>query len=274
MSTAKNTKIPVGKIIKKISADVILTAITLLAVCVLGYMIFAYVRAEKIGTDIGTAAGKAAGRLTGSIEGVTQGLAEGAEEGKEVGLSAEDTEVGIGNRVQTIGKLEVLSASVVMHDTLEIGGKHKGIFSTIFGDSPKYQALLAFYGDVTFTVDLYDAIITPKGNEYEVILPMPEATVRINDSKSQQLDSTMKHSWSGSNEDGYTAAMNSIKKITLNAEETVANYDLLKESAMSSAEKQVSFLIQSATKEEVIVHVSFKDKLSEEGNSQNNEKEE
>ena len=58
--------------------------------------------------------------------------------------------------------------------------------------------------------------------------------------------------------------MNSIKELTLNAEETVTNYDLLMDSAKSSAEKQVTFLIQSATKEEVVVHVSFKDSDTEE----------
>ena len=84
------------------------------------------------------------------------------------------------------------------------------------------------------------------------------------DKKSEQLDSYMKNSWSGSNEDGYTATMDSIKELTLNAEETVTNYDLLMDSAKSSAEKQVTFLIQSATKEEVAVHVSFKDSNTEE----------
>ena len=243
-------KMPVGKLIKKISADILLAAITVATLCVFVYFISAYLRAEEIGGGVGTTAGRAAGRFTGSYEGITQGLSEGAEEGKAEGLSAKDTEVDVGNKVQTMGKLEVLSASVVMHDLLEI--------------SDKYKTLLAFYGDITFTVDLYEAEINPNGNIYEVVLPMPEPTLRIDDKKSEQLDSYMKHSWSGSNEDGYTAVMNSIKELTLNAEETVTNYDLLKESAMSSAEKQVTFLIQSATKEEVVVHVKFKDSNTEE----------
>ena len=221
----KKARMPIGKLVKKVSADILLAAITVATVCVFVYFISAYMRAEEIGGGIGTTAGRAAGRFTGSYEGITQGLAEGAEEGKEEGLSAKDTEVDVGNKVQTMGKLEVLSASVVMHDLLEI--------------SDKYKTLLAFYGDITFTVDLYNAEITPNGNIYEVILPMPEATLRIDDKKSEQLDSYMKHSWSGSNEDGYTAVMNSIKELTLNAEETVTNYDLLKDSAMSSASVEV-----------------------------------
>lgn len=246
----ENTKMPIGKLVKKISADILLTAITAAALCIFGYSISAYIRAEKIGGGIGTTAGRAAGRFTGSYEGITEGLAEGAKDGKAVGISAEDTEVDVANKVQTMGKQEVLSASVVMHDLLEI--------------SDKYKTLLAFYGDITFTVDLYNAEITPNGNNYEVLLPMPEATLRIDDKKSEQLDSYMKHSWSGSNEDGYTAVMNSMKELTLNAEETVTNYDLLMDSAKSSAEKQVTFLIQSATKEEVVVHVSFKVSNTEE----------
>lgn len=274
MPAATSPKKSIGKVLKKVSADIILTAITVISLCVLGYVVYAYIRSAEIGTEIGTTAGKAAGRLSGSFDGITEGLAEGAKEGKDAGMSAEDTEVSIGNRIQAVGKLEVLSATVVMHDLLEIGGKQKGLFSFLTGDDAKYKTLIAFYGDVTFTVDLYDASIDPQGTIYNVVLPMPEATVRINDSKTQQLDSYMKHSWTGSNEDGYTAAINSIKQITLNAEESVTNYDLLKESAKDSAIKQVTFLIQSATKEEVVVHVSFKDELSEEDNAQSSDKEE
>lgn len=220
---------------------VILSVVSvLIIVCAL----IAFSFAKKVGSEIGAAEGIAAGRLSGSFEGLTTGLVEGAEEGKEAGLSAKDTEVIIGNKIQTVGKLEVLSASVVMHDMMEI--------------SNKYKTLLAFYGDITFTVDLFDAEIVSNGNLYEVTLPMPEATLRLDDKKSEQLASNMKHFWSGSNEDGYTAAINSIRELTLNAEQSVANYDFLMDSAISSAEKQVSFLIQSATREEVTVRVRFK----------------
>ena len=254
----EKVRISFGEIVKKISAEILLAAFTAISLCILAYAIFWYFRAEEIGGGVGMTAGKAAGRLAGSYEGITQGLKEGAEEGIEDGESAQDTVVNVGNKVQTMGKLEVLSASVVMHDLLEI--------------SDKYKTLLAFYGDITFTVDLSKAEINIKENdnngnrhkEYEVILPLPESTLRLDDKKSEQLDFYMKYSWSGTNENGYTAVMNSIKELTLNAEESVTNYDLLKEASMSSAEKQVTFLIQSATKEEVGVHVKFKDSSTEE----------
>lgn len=243
--TTSSSKKGIKQTIKKASSIVKLTILFIIGLGLMVFSISKYFSADAFGTGVGTAAAKAAGKLTGSYDGITEGIAEGAKEGKAEGLSAKDTEVDIANKVQTMGKLEVLSASVVMHDLLEI--------------SDKYKTLLAFYGDITFTVDLYNSEITSSGNIYEVVLPLPEATLRIDDKKSEQLDSYMKHSWSGSNEDGYTAVMNSIKELTLNSEKTVSNYDSLKEAAKSSAEKQVTFLIQSSTKEEVVIHVRFKE---------------
>ena len=243
----KNTKMPIGKLVKKVSSDILLIAIPVAALCIFGYL---YIRAEEIGGEIGTTAGRAAGRFTGSYEGITEGLAEGAEEGKEEGLSAKDTTVDIGNKVRNMGKLEVLSASVVLHDVIK--------------DSDKYSSLLAFYGDITFSVDLYEAEIDIDGSTYNVTIPPPKSTVRIDDRRSEQLAKDMKYQWSGSNKDGYTAAMNSVDQLTIKAEESINNYDYLMESAKSSAQKQIEFLIQSATKEEVVVHVSFKDSITEE----------
>ena len=235
-----------SNVVGKILAGVILGLFTVAALLFCGFSFYTYLHADEFGIEVGTAAGSAAGKLQGSFDGITQGLAEGAEEGKEAGLSAADTTVDIGNKMQAIGKLEVLSATVVMHDKLSI--------------SDKYSTLLAFYGDITFTVDLYNTEISIDGNKYEVILPLPENQLRIDDHKSEQLASSMKYSWMGSNEDGYTAATNSINELVSNAEESVSNYELLNQRAKESAVKQVTFLIQSATPEEVIVHVSFKDK--------------
>lgn len=239
-----NTKLSKGKKSDLLGVMIIM-AVFLVSLFILVNVARAYINANQIGGGIGTAAGRTAGRFAGSYEGITEGLAEGAQEGKEEGLSAKDTEVSIGNKIQTIGNLEVLSANVVMHDVIKA--------------SNSYASLLAFYGDVTFTVDLYEAEISNEGNIYEISLPMPKATVRIDDRKSEQLATEMKHFWSGSNEDGYKAAMNSIDQLTLKAEDSITNYDYLMESAKSSAEKQVKFLIQSATGEEVVIHVSFKE---------------
>lgn len=213
----------------------------ILIICILVGLIFA----KKMVYDIAYDLGNTAGKLIGSYNGVTDGIAEGSRQGKEAGLSAEDTEVDVGNKVKGIGKLEVLSASVVMHDVNEI--------------KDKYKTIIAFYGDITFTVDLYDADVTKNGDVYNVVLPVPDSTLRLDDSKSEQIASYMKHSWSGSEKDGYTEALNSVKKLIIRAEDTVSNYDELKECAMDSAEKQVAFLIQSVTSEEVTVNVSFKE---------------
>ncbi len=234
-------------ILKKLSKNTLIGVFFAVSLCFLVYSAYKFLNARKIGSEIGTTAGETAGKFVGSYQGITDGVAEGKEEGIAEGLSAKDTESSIGNKIKTVGNLEVLSASVVMHDLMEIGDK--------------YKALLAFYGDITFTVDLYKAELNSDGNFYEVLLPMPEATLRIDDKKSEQLASDMKHNWSGSNEDGYTATMNSIKQLSLNAEKSVSNYNMLKEQAMDSAEKQVKFLIQSATEKEVAVNVRFKEDI-------------
>ena len=250
--SAQNTvrKKPISSVLKSVSLGVFLTVFVVIAVSTLALITYFYFRAERIGTDIGTSFGKAAGKLKGSFEGITEGLAEGAQEGRSAGLSAVDTTVDIGNQIQMIGNLEVLSASVVMHDYMKLGAD--------------YETLLAFYGDITFTIDLFEAEIKPDGKVYEVTLPLPKSTLRIDDEKSEQLASHSLFNWSGNTKDAYEAGLNSIKNLTLQAEKTVSNYEALKESAIESAKKQITFLIQSATKEEVVIHVSFNESKNEE----------
>ena len=156
-----------------------------------------------------------------------------------------DTEVKIGNKIQAVGKLEVLSASVVLHDALGIG--------------EEYKTLLAFYGAIIFTIDLNSADIQVEKDNIEVVIPLPEASLILDDKKSEQLRSYMKHNYSGSTEDGYTASKNSINQMSEKVEESVSNYDVLMDSAKESAIEQVSFLIQSASKGEVKIHVGFRE---------------
>lgn len=206
--------------------------------------------ADQIGRDIGSSAGTAAGVLNGSIEGWTVGYSKGVKEGKEEGLSAKDTVVTIDEKVKTVGNLEVLSASVVMHDLNEIGDN--------------YKSILALYFDAVFSVDLTKAEISIDGNTYNVILPNPTVKLVIDDDRTKKIASYMPSSWSGSNEDGYTAAKNSIKELESNARNTIANYTVLESNAKDSARSQVSFLIQSATSKEVIINVEFKENTSNE----------
>ena len=197
---------------------------------------------------MGAIGGQSAGRLIGSYNGITNGLAEGAHEGTAAGLSADDVEVSIGNKVQAIGKLEVLSASVVIHKELEIG--------------KKYQALIAYYGDLIFTVDLHEAIITQdpeNGSRYDVVLPLPKSEVFIDDTKSQKLASDLAHAWSGSDQGGYQAGIDNDNNVKKHAEKYIDNYAELSDNARMSAKKQIEFFIQSATEKEVSINVSFKE---------------
>lgn len=228
---------------KTILKSSVLTIFSLISVVLLLYSIYFFFKADNIGSGMGSVAGKSAGKIAGSYYGIKDGLAEGKDEGIEKGLSAEDTEVKIGNSIYSIGKLEVLSASVVLHDVLEQG--------------EDYKSLLAFYGDLIFTVDLSNTQIDVDNDRITVKVPSLQHKLIINDEKTEQLVKKMKHKWSGSSENGYQAALNSIKEMQINAEEKVSNYDSLKSIAEESAKKQIVYLINSASAKEVVVNVEF-----------------
>ena len=233
-------QMPWGRILKSFSVNAVLSVIAAASLCVFLYVISVFFRAEEIGREIGVTAGKAAGRFIGSYDGITQGM----KDGKSGEVIADDVEADVVNKIQTIGNLEVLSASVIINDTNEVG-------------NGKSKALLSFCGDIIFTVDLLDTVIQPNGKEYNVILPQPKVTLRLDETKSEKLASDLKHPWSGSAKHGYEELMKSIDSIIDQVEEKVANYEVLQDDAKQSAIKQVSFLIQSATKEEVVIHVDF-----------------
>lgn len=237
---------------KNMTLMIFVFLLLVLSILFFAYAAHIYFNAGRLGNEVGYEAGKAAGMLTGSFDGITEGLKEGAKEGKAEGLSAKDTKVRIGNEIKKIGKLEVLSASVVICNDLSKENNTKTENNT------DYTSLIAFYGDITFTVDFIDAEIENNGDEINITLPVPELTLRLNDERTEQLATEMPHSWTGSNEDGYLMVSNSIDNIIKESNKYISNYDQLVDSAKSSAEKQVRFLVDSATAREVIVHVEFK----------------
>ena len=236
--------------VKKILIWFIVIVLFILSLGALLYTAHLCIKAKTIGIAVGTTNGRLAGHLSGSLEGVTQGLTEGEEAGKADGLSAQDTSATLGTRIKAIGKLEVLSADVTLHDYLNIGDG--------------FEVIVLCQGEMMFTVDLMHAELKyPDDGHLTVILPEPESTFRLDDEKTRKLASDQRHSWTGTNEDGYQAYMNSVRKIAAQGAKYTEKYSVYRKMAMDSAEKQVSFLIQSAAKEEVAVDVQFKDGTEE-----------
>ncbi len=96
----------------------------------------------------------------------------------------------------------------------------------------------------------------------KTVCPKPQTDFTIDDDKTKQLATKMKYSWAGSTEDGYTEAINTFNQLGLKTEEALSNYGYLMDSAKESAKKQVEYLIQSATKDEVKISVEFKEEAT------------
>ena len=198
---------------------------------------------DQLGGDIGYMIGSGLGAVRGVVNSLIDSF-DNAEKGKEDGLSVRDTEVTIGNRIKASGKLEVMSAEVVLDNFFEIGDD--------------YKRLTACYGELIYTVDLYNADITVDGCICDVKLPEPEVQLIKDNEKSIKLASSLKHSWSGTSENGYKAAANSECELVQNVEKSVLNYEELMDKAKKSSIDKVSFLVDSLSAKEVSVHVDFK----------------
>lgn len=202
-------------------------------------------RAQEAGNYLGTTAGKIVGTAVGSYNALTEGIAAGAEAGKQQGLSAEDTEVKIGNSIKNIGKLDVLIAEGQIHNDLQEGNE--------------YKALFVYKTNITFSVDLEAAEIVPSDKGIKIILPPVEMEFDINENESEKLAEWQKHFWSGSEEAGYTAYMNSMAKIKEKAGDEMENYGVLMEQAKDFAKTKVRDLAKSVYVSKKNIEVVFRD---------------
>lgn len=204
-----------------------------------------HVKARAIGNDIGNTAGKTAGVAVGSYEGVTRGLKEGYEAGKEQGLSAEDINVDITNKLSSIGKLEVLVAEDKIND--------------VFKKGSDYAALLEFNKTkATFSVDLTQAEIADQNSAITINIPVPEVEIAIDENESVKIAEWQKYFWSGDAESGYIAYMNSMAQIKEKSENGLTNYDYLMQQAKDTAKKQIELLVKSICGREKEIQVIFK----------------
>lgn len=217
-------------------------------VCVFLYAISIRINAKSWGTTVGNSLGSKVGSFSGSY-GAWQDSKKAYAEGRAEGLSAEDTTVSIENRLKDLNKLEVLVASVKLKDIQKIGKK----------DEEDYAALYLLKGEIVFTVDLSIAQVEDNEGEILVTLPMPEGEIKFDDSLTEEKAEYQKHGWTGDNEAGFDAYINSMKKTSINAEDEIANYDALMLTAKNAAEKQVEQLAGSVSVNNKNVTVEFQE---------------
>lgn len=218
-----------------------------LAMCVLAFAVYYHANAASLGNSIGQHTGSLVGKAIGSLEGITTGRSEGKAAGKEAGLSAQDTNIDIGNEIRKLENLEVLVASVKINDYHSIG---KDI---------DYAALYLLKGDVVFSVDLSQAEIETEENGLRITLPVPKGELYIDQSQVEKVAEYQKYFFSGSAEDGFDAYLNSMQRVCEASAETLDNYDALIEAAKASAVKQVEQLVRSAALSTTQANIVFKE---------------
>lgn len=205
-------------------------------------------QAENMGRSTGEGSGYVAGLAVGSVEGATQGAQEGYEEGKEEGLSAKDTVAEIANTIETnvngLGKLEVLVANVDL--------------TTYHEEGKKYGALYLTRGSAVFTIDLNKVTVTYKEGLISIVLPKPEAEIKIDPAETELLADWQKKFFNGTDSEGFQAYLNSFKAIKSFSENEVANYSTLLDLASASAIKQVEEIANAARgNNDIVVTVSI-----------------
>lgn len=202
-----------------------------------------YKKAENIGKAVGETSGKAAGKAVGSVEGITERIPQGLGDGKEQGLSAEDIEIDIPEKIQAIGVLEILAASVRLDDYLKI--------------ADDYSAIYVYKADAIFSVDLQNAVIEKSGGKVTVALKEPQVSFYINEEATEKVAEWQKRFYSGRTEDGYRAYINSRAEIEKRAPEEIRNYAALMELAEDSARRQLTILVESICGEAEEVEIVF-----------------
>lgn len=217
---------------------------TVTLICIALIMIFIVLLYFCI--NLAPALGKAAGKANGSMRGVTTGIERGREAGKQVGLSAKDTQVRLEDKISETGKIQVMMIDLRLTDLYQQG--------------ESYAALLAMPGEGIFSVDLTQAEIAydAEQNQISIVVPCPEFTPYLDDSKVETIAEYKKPVFDGKTEDGYQGYLNSREEIDKKVQEEFAIplLDLAKEAGISQIEK----LAKSICGSTAVVTVEYKEK--------------
>lgn len=241
MSTEKskiNILSPVLSVFSRLSFR---TKITILAVAAVVFTFAFPIISNILGKNFGNVVGSA----VGSFQAVTVDMPEAYNQGKEDGLSAADTRTEIQNRLQEIGKLDVLAANATIHNLNKVGDK--------------YSALYEFGADVIFSVDLSKATVLTGDSSIEIKLPKPVMEMNIDSTRTKLLAAWQRGWFAGTTEDGLTAYLNSFDQIQNNAPETLENYEWLMERAENSAREQIIMLTGFVAEKGKQIEVRFEE---------------
>lgn len=246
----KNMAIPFLKKLKSAPSFFIMIATALILVFAIVFtavkVLPTYLKADSLGESIGGKLGDAVGWAIGSFNGFTTGRKEGGEAGKKEGLSAKDTSVIVANKIKETGNLEVLVAGIKMTNLNKVGNND-------------YAALFLVKGNAVFSVNLKNISVELSDDFSTATVTVPDVTadIYIDDSATEKLAEYQKGKFTGSAEDGFTEYLNTSNQLADKAEESISNYDQLKEVARSSAKKQVTNMVKSFNSRIVDVDIEF-----------------
>ena len=191
----------------------------------------------------GNTFGKTVGAAVGSFQAVTEDMPAAYHQGKADGLSAADTQADLQSRMREVGRLDVLAASAQLTDPHKIGAK--------------YSALYQIGADVVFSVDISRAEIKAGEKSIDIYLPEPEAEINVDSTRTKLEDVWQRGLFNGTAKDGIDAYMNSMETIQKSAKEAIADYNILEQKAISSAEKQVKMLAGLIAEKGTAINVYF-----------------
>lgn len=205
------------------------------------------------GKTLGNKTGGAVGTFTGSFDGVTVGLKEGTEAGRAEGLSANDTKASFKDKMDEVGKLEVLTAGVGIKNLHTVG--------------EKYASIYVIKGNIIFSVDLTKAefIENTSGNTLTIKLPQPQAELTINEEETVKLAQRQNKVFDGSAKDGYEEYLNTMKKTQSEMKEVIGNYTQLSEQARNSAQTQIGYIARQALLSDREIIFEFMDEGENDG---------
>lgn len=247
----KNLAVPFLKRFKSAPSFFIMIATALILVFTIVFtavkILPTYLKADSLGESIGGKLGDAVGWAIGSFNGITTGKKEGGKAGKEEGLSAKDTSVIVANKIKETGNLEVLVAGIKMTNLNKVS------------NNEDYAALYLVKGNAVFSVDLKNISIelSDDFSTAKVTVPDVTADIYIDDTATEKLAEYQKSKFTGSAEDGFTEYINTSNQLAEKAEESISNYDQLKESARSSAKKQITDMVKNFNSRKVDVEIKF-----------------
>ena len=249
----KDIKNNVKDLIKRISSIGWYIIPCVIVLIVFTYSIYFRLNAQSTGGALGDATGRLAGRAVGSFQGLTIGQAEGFKAGKEEGLSAKDTTAELATKIQEVEKLEVLVASGNYSDVISIGKK----------DKPDYAALISQKYNAVFTVNLDNAMVDLKEDGLHILIDQPKVQF-VPVGEVIKMNEYIKNSYTGSAEDGWKAAVNSIEQITNNAQHELQTDESMIKAAKGASINQLTQLVNAVSLSKPKVFVEFRGGESDE----------